>query len=480
MTGPTRWLHWAFCCLFVWVLGCQTEPATPPAPSTPEPQPPLRVLVVDRERWGAEIERRWNADAQTPIEVEFVAATEFSATRLEGFDVVIYSSEWAPALANAGAILALDERRFDSEDWNAKDVLPLESGTRVRWGKEIIGVSLGHATWVLAYRESRVASLETEIPQSWEELDKWLGKLVARRESSGSSAAVLGIPMVGNDVAEVLLARVGPSVRHRGAFSPFFDLGQARPSLSTEPFVSALDWLRSAAISSSELTSTECWKALRNGELDVAILPVPIRGEEIDGESLDGDRTVEPVDLTRGLADVRFAPLPGSGRVFVNGSGWRDRGPDEAHSVPYLGSRGTIASISKSSRRAGAAWGFLQWLGSSRAQSLWANVASEAFPTRYSSLSSLERWLPEGLSDAAIDDVIEIVRAAQGEMVTMSPLRVPTGGVFLEALAEAAREVRAGVAARQAMETASRKWESEIERLGQGPFLSQNEKGMGL
>jgi len=459
--------------------GCEPTPLEPAPTGTSEPRAPLRVLVVDRVRWGDEIERRWNADAETPIEVVSATSEAFEPDQVKKFDVVVYPSRWTPLLADRGLLLPLDEQRFESESWNAADVLPLESGVQIRWGKQTMGVSLGHSPWVLAYRESRLRQVGKEVPNNWPALDDLVQALLRDRHEKGQPPTVLAYPSEGTDGGEMLLARVGSSVRHRGAFSGLFDLGQTRPLLTTEPFLEALRWFDSPGLDTRNLAAEGCWEALVAGEIDLAILPLPTRGDlaQVLDSAAVADETSGEASPIR---DVRMASLPGSSQVFISGSGWRKRGSDESMMVPYLGTRGTVVSICRDSRRAGSAWGLVQWLGGKRTQSLWAPVASKAFPARYSSLAAVDRWLPEGLSDAAIEDVIEIIRQMQESGVAMTPARVPKSESMLSALTAAVQEARGGGDAAMALDKATAQWQDQIDSTGTETFLIQNEKGLGL
>ena len=482
----------AFALLALWTVGC--------GPRTEEvnnvdtgPKEPIQVLFVGSADTASAIERFWNAEAASPMEAASVSLAEFTATpaeRLSGFDVVVYPSSLLPELAASELLLAIEKRQFEDDDWNQADVLPREKGFVTHWDGDAYGISLGHRPWVLAYRADVLEAVGAEPPRTWQEYRELADRLAS--PPPGSATRMDGVwqacqePMAGNWAAHVLLARTGSGIRHRGAYSGLFELGRSEPLLTSPPYAEALTRLV-AARPLVDSTPASCFQALVNGSSALALIPLPTQSQvglrDDEGEAgPQGDTPsagANEVGPAMGL--VRFAVLPGSEEVFVSSrEEWRRRDEEESTSVPYLGRPGIVASIVADSRRAGTSWGFLQWLGGRKMQSRLAEVVPGSFPMRYSSLGSLDRWLPEGLSQAAVDDVFEIVRADNAALVAMQPPRYPGSDETLRILAACVERSLGGESPAVSLEQGRAAWLEQIDSIGPERFIEWHEAGLGL
>ena len=504
-----RALGTAFCSALLLAVGLTigcgpTEPndSSPPVVASGEP---LQLLIVGSPEAAAAIERFWNAEAATPMRARSISPTEFSAdpaASLADTDVVVYPSQMLPDLAEERLLLKLDSSQFEGDNWNAADVLPLEKGIATQWGDEPFAISLGHRPWVMAYRSDMLAAIGETAPTTWEDYER-IANLLAS-PPAGTAATIddrwrtTWEPIAPDWGAHWLLARAGSSIRHRGAYSGLFDLGQTSPLLTTPAYRSALESLQRLS-PPDDSTPESCLLALVRGEGALAILPLPTAAnlaamqessEAIEGESgstdgvgqaAEGDANVAQPVAAASWGLLRFGPLPGSPRVYVSGQGeWRDRTAGESLQVPYLGRPGTLASIVSTTKRAGTSSGLLKWLGARDMQGKFAELLPDTFPTRFSSLASLTQWLDEGLSAEGADDLDDLIRSENEAFVVMFPPRYPQAELDLAVLQQAVEQAIAGTDAQQALDRASKAWGERIEKVGRQEFLRLNEAGLGL
>lgn len=486
-----RWGRGVWRCLFVLALGMlsvgcpqKTEPEgeSTLAPTSTEP---IKVLVVAEPEAAQEIERFWNAEAATPMTATAMTASEFEAAsdeKLSSFDVLLYPSQLLPTLANQGTLLPIEERRFEAEEWNKSDVLPLERATATRWGDKVYGVSLGHRPWVLAYRADILESLNEPTPEIWEDYGRTAMRLteppagVAVESGSWQGTAE---PTASPWGAHLLLARAGSGIRHRGAYSGLFELGQVEPLIGSPPYVQALDEIASHC-GTLGTTPEECWELLASGKVAMAIMPVlahpkpeAVEGEEAGVAEVGAEGNVSSL--------IRFAPLPGSVDVFESQQQeWRRRSSSEPPRVPYLGRPGMVASLTAKTRRSGTAWGLMQWLTSRKTQPRLGELLPLSFPTRFSTLPSIDRWLPSNISAQGMDDLIAVIRADNEANVTMQSLRIPGESTYLGLLQQAVEKRVAGGESAGLLEEAVGGWKTEIEKLGAPAFSQMHEASLGL
>lgn len=499
LAGDRRISHVAW--LLLWwgaviaSVGCPNT-ADPP-PTDPAPQgstEPLRVLVVAESEATAELARYWNAEAVNTMEAQAISEEELAANpkeKLSGYDVVVFPSQLLPDMASEGLLLAIDKNRFDDAEFNSADLLPLERSSATRWGDDEFGLSLGHRPWVLAYRADLLEAIGETPPTTWEDF----ARIASRLEQPPSGSATDSeqwLPACSPTAfpwgPHLLLAHSASGIRHRGAYSGLFDLGQTEPLIATPPFIQALDRI---ALSAGEPGSTpqSCFEALESGRCAVAIMPVVLSATDsfiadhspgtagTEASTQDGGASVESTPS----ALIRFAPLPGSSTVYVSQQqAWRERTSSESTAVPYLGRPGMVAAITADSRRAGSSWGLLQWLTSRKTQPRLAQILPQSFPTRYSTLSSIDRWLPTALSPQAIDDLILVIRNDNQASVTMQGARFPGESDFLQPLQDAIEGRLSGGDSATLLQAAAEAWKAQIDKWGAEDFNAANQASLGL
>lgn len=261
--------------------GCRpSEP--PPAPVASRADVPLRVLLCGSEAGAEALRRAWGGISDQPLTIERISAGDASSPAetpaaagslgerlVEAFqrnDVGIVPCGCVPELHARSAVVPLGNDLLtavaESGEW-----LGAVDAALVRWAGKPIGIPLGLPQPALLISEGAAISTATP-PQDWSQYLEAAREL-AKGAGDQAELPVVAEPLAGGDAAKTYLWRV------HDADPPvwLFDRETFAPVLATEPYVRALESLKSCAelYGNRRLTAGEVWNGVANGSIRMAI-----------------------------------------------------------------------------------------------------------------------------------------------------------------------------------------------------------------
>jgi hypothetical protein len=271
---------------------------------------------------------------------------------------------------------------------------------------------------VLASQEFRADDL---FPLVRQRLMKWGGQTMA---------VPLGAQLISpqgdgqNRPALVWLARTAPEVVSRERLSVLFDSETMKPRIAEPVFVEALGEM----VASSKLPDER-----KNRE----------SAPTTSLRSKDGRQPVESI-------------------------------------VPVIGYGDRLAAVTASSRNAASAFKLLEWLARAETSSQFAAAGARVVPVRRSLVSSA-RWYDAELTTEERAALSKTVGESMSSDECLMIPRIPGVDEYLEALDEAvASATSKGVALRQALETAARRWDEITEARGRDAQRTAFLKHLGI
>lgn len=456
------------------VLGCsptvtEQEPQNSEVKTNPNP---LSVLVINDEEFADRLERLWNAQSESKIRTEVLSEEDFSSdwNQISDYDLAVYPSQYLGELASRDLLLKINPRLLEDDNYGAADIMPHDREKLSVWGRDTVAVSLGHRPWVLMIREDIFEAAGLEIPETWKEYSEVCRRLESPPELPEIDAenwTPTTEPTATEWLDDLLFARSGSYVSHRGAFCPLFDLRKRIPSVDNPAYAKGLQELvqhQYSEILGDRLSPESGWERLSKGQCAMAI-----------------GWPAAAVSDTSSNAAIRIAPLPGSTSVFISTSdAWRERSDEESIHIPYYGQPGRLISVTEASRRSGSSWGLVSWLSQKKNQQQICSNLSSAFPTRYSLLSQSDRWLGSELSTQSVQDLTAVVRAYQDEFVIMTPPRISGFRELLLPVEKAVLDAKAGQTPVEALNGVQKAWTIQLETRGEEPFIRELELSLGL
>lgn len=448
--------------------GCGT-PATDPdaksaqkaaSPTSPTfPGVKLRVAALGNTALGtvtADIVGEWQASRQAEIEIVAAPETNTPTGVDPSVDIWLIRGEKLGGLIDRDILEPLGD--LDA-DWQKRP--PVFDNLVGRYGPDHYAVPLGTRVLVMVYREKNAesaawqqAAQQTEStfpPKTWDEFDKFVGLL--KQESPD----ILAIPTKKSPddslPADLFLARVTATGKHRDHFSFLFSAETMEPRIASVPFSDALKAL-SGLRPKTEMTSEEARAAFRDGKAGLLI-----------DYAENASKWASPQEKDK----IGVAPLPGSYRVYE---------PDRKEYVKmqsrqlsgYLPTGGGYVAVmakGRSGRISSAAKDFLAYLVSDSTSVQWAaDSRMPMCPTR-------DALLAAGFVDPRIAPKVE--SGAWGESVLTQltsdnpvvGLRIPETSQFMDDLENAVIEGLHGKAAEEVLKTASDSWSARVKKFGQ-------------
>jgi hypothetical protein len=155
------------------------------------------------------------------------------------------------------------------------------------------------------------------------------------------------------------------------------------------------------------------------------------------------------------------------------------RQPEESI-VPVIGYGDRLAAVTTSSRNAASAFKLLEWLARAEISSQVAAAGARVVPVRRSLVSSAKWYDAELTTEERAALSKRVGESMSSDECLMIP-RLPGVDEYLEALDEAvASATSEGVAPRQALETAARRWEGFTEARGRDAQRTALLKHLGI
>ncbi len=470
-------------------VGCEKKSTSVEESETVKVEIPdeLTLLVVGDEDLGGRIKRQWSARRDGQMKIQNQTIAEFESAEFAvptNVDIVIYPPTMLGELVTREQLREIPSDFLDSDEYNKAELLRHYRTSIVRQQNETWAVPLGGASFALLC--NREAFADIKPIELWDQFDRRLEQLTSTEFLSNDKQieAKIDMPLAEGWAAHMFLARVAPSVCYRGKLSTVLNRSDMKPLIATEPFVAALDQLKSLASTRSlELTPKSIHQLATSGKTAVAIgwpaLGFENQGDEnaetgSDGEG-DGNSKLDADGLM-------VKSLPGMPSWFDQTSGtWIKRSTDDDPRVDTVGFSGLIASVSASSGNDRWSWNFLKWLPSKSISKMVLIQSESAGPFRASHLGDAGRWTGEAISLDVADEYADVVSAAHERTQTLMFPRIPGYRQYIAALDEAVRSaVKGEVSSEDALNKAADEWEQITETYGRAKQTSALKKESGL
>ncbi len=441
-------------------VGCRPDsPESTSNTSKPTEQSPLRVLVVDDEPLGEAIARQWIARTESKIDVQHATYERIASAQRLPADVVVFPSSLLGQLAERGLIAPIPSETLRGGEFDERDVFGQVRMAEVRWGRQPAAVPLGSPQLLLAYREDLFEALDLQPPETWEDYQHLVEQLRDPnalgdfKPESPEAWQPTAEPLAPGWASRLLLARAAAYVTHRDQVAALFHPDTMAPLIAEPPFVQALEELASANKGQPErLTAAQTLEQLAAGKAGLAIgFPEAVAVSSSKSET---------------LTKLRFAPLPGSAKIYNFPVGeWESRRDGEPTRAALVGIPGRQAAVSASAKQGQAALNFLVWLSSGEISGRTSPTSPATAPFRKSQLAETGRWL--GLEDQSANSCAGALEQSLSQQRSVMSLRIPGNQEYLAALDEAVEAVVAGKQpSAEALKSAADKWEQITDRLG--------------
>ena len=399
-----------FCSLPI-LAGCRDE--SQPAPqkvsaSSAKAAVSLTLLVVDDPGivGTAKLLRgEWAERSGGELVIKQGTAADVQSGELN-CDVVIFPSQLMAELVMQEKLRAVRKSVLEDRSYAFDDLLPALRDRVIRFGDDVFALPMGESPLLLAV-EAGVEDDE-EPSTTWDELG---GKADFREQSSRE-----------------LIARAVSFSDTQTRSELLFDPSDMSPRLTSEPFVRALQQMRTPA------------EPAEQGRFEI-ICPT--------STSMPDKR------------EWRLAELPTAREYFASLRNRWQRGASSPTTV--LGFSGRMAAVTTSTRNATSAFKLLGWLGSGSAGRRISGGSAHTVWFRRSQAGQSHVWLGDAGSRLA-DDLIT-AQLSRDEVFLLP--RIPGIDRYLEVLDETLAEAGAGQAnPAEILETAATKWQVLTEELG--------------
>ncbi len=441
--------------------GSQKTPAANDSAATDSKVPiisePLNILVIDNPDIGPVMARQYAARSSGTINVIDTTWTEFESqafSQLDKSDVIIYPAPRLGELVESGLIHILKPGELRDED-SRRAVLTFDRDHVASWHGVSIGISMGQLIPVLLVRNDVLQWCGKEIPETWEAFSA-IRQLLAEKDSAKQMPAAVAVPMADHWASYMLMARTAAMIRTQGRYSSFFDVGDMRPLIGTEPYLRAL----------------QGWSADLNGqEGDEARSPAQILQQFLAGELAMAITVVHPKMLAEEITpgfDFVVGPVPGSKEVFdFDSQVWTSRPPEQPSLIPLVGCGGMVASVTATTERSRVAADFLSWLQDKQISAIIGLESQVIGPSQKTHLASPGKWMGSAFTADNATQYARCIQSANDARICLVALRIRSSDLYLEALDNAVREAISGTKnAVEALAQVQIKWNELNNEIG--------------
>lgn len=466
-------------CLVSAALGCfggSDEPRTVEADGAKTSvNEPLLVTVVGSQETADVLEREWSARSESEMKVQVVQPERAADAARLNSDLVLFPTSMLGDLAQADALLPLNDELSERDAFDQTDLLPLARQFEGTWGSDTVALPLGSALPAMIYRADVFESLKLEPPTTWQEYAAASKRIREAAEGGslpeGVEFAVLE-PTESLDAAKHLLLRSAAYIRVPGRYSGLFDFSSLKPELTSPGFVRALDEYREALDGEMNATEpldyAEASRRLLAGDAALGVTYL------LESPELESEESLARATLTA------VAPAPGSAEFWQpRDETWERR--EAAQSVPVWGDYGLSIGIGRSvADRARALRALDSIVGVEIGTPVSVSTGGTA-PFRRSQLASIARWtkLPSTLpANAQYAATIEQTQSAADHLLLP---RLPGHERYMRALADEVRLALSGEKTSEAaLADAASAWEKITEELGRESQISAYRASLGL
>jgi multiple sugar transport system substrate-binding protein len=452
-----------FCCAFA-VLGCfggSDERQVDDDDAKKAASGPLLVTVVGSQETADVLKRELSARSESEIDVRVVPPEQAADEARLNSDLVLFPTVMLGDLAQADALLPLDNELSERDAFDQTDLLPLARQYEGNWAGKTLALPLGSAMPVMIYRSDIFDALKLDPPKTWEEYADAATKL-READAAGTlpervDAAVLE-PTEPIDAARQFLVRAAAYVRVPGRYSGLFEFSSMKPELTSPAFVKALDEYR-ATIGEMETAAepvdyAEASRRLLAGEAALGVTFL-LAAPELESEA----------SLERAAA-VAVASVPGSVEFWQpRNESWENR--EAPATVPAWSDFGLLIGVGRSVADRERAVRALDSIVDAEIGTPVSTSAVGTAPYRKSQLGSIARWtkLPATLSaNAQYAAAIEGTHSAPDHLLLP---RLPGHERYMQALAGEVRLALAGEKTSEAaLADAAAAWEKITDKIG--------------
>jgi len=469
------------------LAGCRSEPDPQDAhPAASTKTYPVRLTVVDDKPLADMVERQWKARSEQPLVVRMIEASRLNEIKQLSADLVIYPSACLGTLAERNLIAPIDDASLSSDPFTQSDVFELQRLAEVRWGEQIYAVSLGSPQLVFMARTDLMDRQGLNVPRTGSNYRRIAGQL--SRSALGSEVVAADAdwwpvvePLAGRWAADMLLARAAAYAQHPSQFSFVFDSADMQPLIDGPPFVRALtELVESAKLGpppGTWLTPTEAIQTVLHGQAAMAITWPGRTASQASDPSSDSSTGPAMDD-----GKIGFFALPGAESSYnFDEQVWTPRDTNASISVPLIGFAGRLISIGKNARRPRDAINLLAILSGKEWSSEISPASAGTTLFRHSQLSKANRWIGEGVPEAAIGQYADLVAHLQSQPVHVTALRLPGADEYRATLATAVRDaVETGRDPAEILKQVAEKWNTITDRLGRDAQQAAYSRSLGM
>lgn len=430
-----RWFACLFCIPLVSLLGCQQEPAVPPAPpkaASSAAAVELKVLVVEDAplSQGIQLLRgEWAERSGGSLSVEEKTLAECLVAEDLSADLVVYPSRMLGTFVARDWLRPLRDSLLKSDEVALGDQFPLIRDRVIRHGGQVYSLSLGEPPLMLVATSE---SISAGVPQMWNGVSI----------DTQRSAASLKFPLTAE-----LLARAIAHAHDLRSHSLLFDPVSMTPRVDSALFQRALKEMRAAHATEAGQGKQPCW------------LGWPVHEAESE------------------QAEYQFALLPRAEQVYDPLlESWVKN--EDSQPLAILGWGGRLAGVSTSTRNSSSAFKLLRWLVSGQVAPQLSSRSHDTLWFRQSQINQASLWLKQ---TGASQQMVEVVqRLLTTESAYLIP-RIPGIDEYLSHAEEFLLEnLSKQEADPQALQALVEQWEQVTERLGREQQLTAYRQHLGL
>lgn len=376
----------------------------------------LTVLVVEDSELAEAVKLlrgEWAERSGGSLIVQQTSRSALLEAEQPEADLIIYPTTLMAELVAKEWLRPVRESVLNSENFSLNDVLPLVRNEVMRYGGQVVGVSLGEAPLMLARQNDSVQAGDESVGASWQKL------------AGSQSLAADDTELVAEFIARAAAA-TDPRQRDELLFTP----DSMAPRLTSPAMLRALQQMGSGKPDDQAASAYRVVNPTRAllSQNETSVLSALPRAEQT-------------YDLLRDKWDK---PL-GKGRLSI------------------LGFSGRMASVTRSTRNATSAFKLLEWLTSGQAATQVSSRSLHTVWFRNSQSRRSERWLQQPGADRIASVITELLAAEEHFLLP----RISGLDSYLEILSKAIKEAReAKLEPLETLQSVTEQWEALTNQLG--------------
>jgi multiple sugar transport system substrate-binding protein len=440
--------------------------------------------------------KQWAEQSGATVEVQRFAFSDLFPkiitalqTKSGEFDVLLFAADWMGDIAGGGYVLPVPDDVKKAVDW--EDILPLYRERIADWGGTTYAIPFDGDSHMMYYRKDLVNpnsqynadfkaanGFDLNEPQTWNQY-KAIAQFFQGKEvdTAGVTAPIYGVAEALKKKAQsywFLMDRAAGYAKVPG--DPYFFFDENMKALVNTPgWVQGLqDWV----------DIYKCCAAPDMINFDVvnvrAVFPA---GQTVFG--LDwgdvGPISVDPkASVIKGLTG--FGVTPGAEKYWDRKTGAWVNAEKGVNKAPFIAYGGWVASVTKDSKNADAAWDFLKFFGNKENTGKMAVTGGTGVnPLRQSQFDNLAAWTAAGFDEESAKDYLQAIQDTINDPNAILDIRIPGSNEYFNALDDGIAKAMAGEATPQAaLDEVDKNWDAITERLGKDAQLAAYKAALGV